>query len=79
MASSDDFQTIPILNWRLLSSDRSRFLSELQHALIYVGFLYLEDPPVSKVRCWTHSTHAVRLTNCTGTHSIGKGVRASII
>ena len=42
---NDDFTSIPILNHALLSSPDSRpvFIQQLQHALINVGFLYLEN------------------------------------
>jgi isopenicillin N synthase-like dioxygenase len=42
---TDDFTSIPILNYALLSSPDTRpvFIRQLQHALINVGFLYLEN------------------------------------
>jgi hypothetical protein len=42
---TDDFTSIPILNYALLSSPDARpvFIQQLQHALINVGFLYLEN------------------------------------
>ena len=42
---TDDFTSIPILNYALLSSPDTRpvFIQQLQHALINVGFLYLEN------------------------------------
>jgi non-haem dioxygenase in morphine synthesis N-terminal len=45
---TDDFTSIPILNYALLSSPDTRpvFIRQLQHALIDVGFLYLENTPV---------------------------------
>jgi len=45
---TDDFASIPILNYALLSSPDTRalFIRQLQHALIDVGFLYLEHTPV---------------------------------
>lgn len=44
---TDDFTSIPILNYALLSSPDTRpdFIRQLQHALINVGFLYLENTP----------------------------------
>ena len=49
MTIVDNFTSIPILNYALLSSPdaRAAFIAQLQHALITVGFLYLEQPPVS--------------------------------
>jgi isopenicillin N synthase-like dioxygenase len=43
-----DFSSIPILDYSLLSSPTTRhlFISQLQHALINVGFLYLSNHPV---------------------------------
>lgn len=45
--TEDDFTSIPILNYALLSSPNTRpvFIQQLQHALINVGFLYLENTP----------------------------------
>ena len=45
----DNFTSVPILNYALLSSPDTRavFIEQLRHALIDVGFLYLEHPPVS--------------------------------
>ena len=45
---TDDFTSIPILNYALLSSPDTRpvFIRQLQNALINVGFLYLENTPV---------------------------------
>jgi hypothetical protein len=42
---TDDFTSVPILNYALLSSPDTRpvFIQHLQHALIDVGFLYLEN------------------------------------
>ena len=49
MTVADNFTSIPILNYALLSSANTRatFIEQLRHALIDVGFLYLEHPPVS--------------------------------
>lgn len=43
--TDDDFTSIPILNYVLLSSPDTRpvFIRQLQNALINVGFLYLEN------------------------------------
>lgn len=45
--TDDDFTSISILNYALLSSSDTRpvFIRQLQHALINVGFLYLENTP----------------------------------
>ena len=47
VTDDDDFTSIPILNYALLSSPDTRpvFIRQLQHALINVGFLYLENTP----------------------------------
>lgn len=49
MTVLNNFTSIPILNYALLSSpdSRSAFIKQLQNALINVGFLYLEHPPVA--------------------------------
>jgi hypothetical protein len=49
MGTVDNFTSIPILNYALLSSPdtRAAFIEQLRHALINVGFLYLEHAPVS--------------------------------
>jgi isopenicillin N synthase-like dioxygenase len=49
MTVLDNFTSIPILNYALLSSPDTRpvFIKQLQNALINVGFLYLEHPPVA--------------------------------
>jgi isopenicillin N synthase-like dioxygenase len=46
---SADFSAVPALDYTLLSSPNTRaeFISQLRHALIDVGFLYLVNPPVS--------------------------------
>jgi isopenicillin N synthase-like dioxygenase len=43
-----DFTSIPILDYELLSKPETRpvFIQQLQDALVNVGFLYLEHPPV---------------------------------
>ncbi|KAJ2559174.1 hypothetical protein GGH12_005508, partial [Coemansia sp. RSA 1822] len=38
---SKDFNAIPILDLTLLDTDRVLFLSNLQHALVHVGFFYV--------------------------------------
>ncbi|KAG8761091.1 hypothetical protein FRC14_007872 [Serendipita sp. 396] len=41
------FQHVPILDWRLYELGRkSEFISQLRDALINVGFMYLQHPPV---------------------------------
>jgi isopenicillin N synthase-like dioxygenase len=49
MTVLDNFTSIPIVNYALLSSPDTRtvFIKQLQNALINVGFLYLEHPPVA--------------------------------
>ncbi|KAF7981354.1 hypothetical protein HWV62_33811 [Athelia sp. TMB] len=44
-----NFSTVPTLDYALVSDParRPEFVSQLQHALINVGFLYLKNPPVS--------------------------------
>ncbi|KAF8576533.1 Clavaminate synthase-like protein [Ramaria rubella] len=42
-----DFTSVPILDYNLVKTDRPKFLVQLRHALIYVGFLYLDNPPVT--------------------------------
>jgi isopenicillin N synthase-like dioxygenase len=51
MTSSDHFSSIPILDYAHLSSPETRavFVQQLEHALVDVGFLYLEHPPVPDV------------------------------
>ena len=48
MTTVEDFTSVPALNYALISSPDTRavFIRQLQHALIDVGFLYLEHPPV---------------------------------
>ena len=43
-----NFSSVPILDYSLLSSTSTKplFISQLQHALINVGFLYLSNHPV---------------------------------
>lgn len=45
-----DFSSIPILDYSLVSDPKRRpeFISQLQNALINVGFLYLANPPVAR-------------------------------
>ena len=50
MSSSADFSNIPVLDFALVSHGRDLFISELRHALVNVGFLYLANSPVDKVR-----------------------------
>ena len=40
-----DFTEIPIVDFALYSTDRPRFLSDLNHALHNVGFMYLKNAP----------------------------------
>lgn len=45
-----NFSSVPVLDYALVSdpSRKPEFISELRHALINVGFLYLSNAPVSK-------------------------------
>ena len=44
-----NFESIPILDYTLVSTDREdEFILQLRHAIINVGFLYLQNPPVDK-------------------------------
>ncbi|KAF9526907.1 iron/ascorbate oxidoreductase [Crepidotus variabilis] len=49
-ASQSDFASVPVLDYSLLNSanTRPRFLQQLRHALVNVGFLYLSNHPVSQ-------------------------------
>ncbi|KAF8882718.1 hypothetical protein BD779DRAFT_1663273 [Infundibulicybe gibba] len=52
MASTDsagNFSSIPILDYSLRTSQKPEFISQLRHALINVGFLYLSNSSVSPV------------------------------
>ncbi|KAG6863957.1 hypothetical protein C0991_001578, partial [Blastosporella zonata] len=42
-----NFSSVPVLDFALLSTDKPLFISQLRHALVNVGFLYLANPPVS--------------------------------
>lgn len=44
------FSSVPALDFALLDGQKGRFLAELRHILVNVGFLYLENPPIDKVR-----------------------------
>ena len=48
MTSKHDFTSIPILDYNLLLTPEGRasFILQLRHALIFVGFFYLKNPPV---------------------------------
>ncbi|KAI9463183.1 hypothetical protein BJY52DRAFT_1414887 [Lactarius psammicola] len=48
MTTTANFTSIPTLNYDLLPSPdtRAAFIQQLQNALINVGFLYLEHPPI---------------------------------
>ena len=45
-----DFSSIPILDFSLVSNPSTRpdFISQLQNALVNVGFFYLSNTPISK-------------------------------
>ncbi|KAF9447892.1 iron/ascorbate oxidoreductase [Macrolepiota fuliginosa MF-IS2] len=46
--SANNFSSIPILDYSLLANETGRdaFISQLRHALVNVGFLYLKNHPV---------------------------------
>jgi len=46
--SSPDFSCLPVIDFSLVSSPSTKplFLSQLRHALVHVGFLYLSNHPV---------------------------------
>jgi len=46
--SSEDFSAVPVLDYSLINSDKPKFLQQLRHALINVGFLYLANHSVSQ-------------------------------
>jgi hypothetical protein len=49
---SRGFQQVPILDWNLIQSGQKPvFVLQLRDALINVGFMYLQNPPVDPVRC----------------------------
>ena len=50
MSSSKNFSSIPILDYSLATdpTHKPQFISELQHALINVGFLYLSNSSVDQ-------------------------------
>lgn len=45
-----DFSSVPVLNFQdaLSSETKPKFLSELRHALVDIGFFYLSDPSVTE-------------------------------
>lgn len=47
---ASNFSSIPVLDYALVSDPKRKpeFISQLQHALINVGFLYLTNPPVAQ-------------------------------
>jgi len=50
MSKTTDFSSVPILDYSLLNSPitRTSFITQLRHALVNVGFLYLSNHPVSQ-------------------------------
>ena len=50
MSITTDFSSIPILDYFLLNSplERTSFITQLRHALVNVGFLYLSNHTVSQ-------------------------------
>ena len=51
MTTGTDFSSVPILDYSLLNSplEKTSFITQLRHALINVGFLYLSNHSVSQV------------------------------
>lgn len=49
LSAGANFSSVPIIDYSLLGSEstRPKFISQLRHALINVGFLYLSNPPVA--------------------------------
>ncbi|KAF8331392.1 Clavaminate synthase-like protein [Cantharellus anzutake] len=49
MASDSNFSSVPVLDYSLIQRGRKvEFIEQLRHALVYVGFLYLSNPPVEE-------------------------------
>lgn len=48
MTIQKDFESIPILDYSLVKTDKKQFLDDLQYALVHVGFLYLKNSPIPK-------------------------------
>ncbi|CAA7260833.1 unnamed protein product [Cyclocybe aegerita] len=50
MSQEVDFSAVPVLDYSLSNdaNDKPKFLSQLRHALINVGFLYLSNHPVAQ-------------------------------
>ncbi|KAI0633491.1 Clavaminate synthase-like protein [Trametes polyzona] len=48
--SSGNFSSVPILDWSLTKTPegKAKFIDQLRHALVNVGFLYLSNPPVAR-------------------------------
>ncbi|KIJ50431.1 hypothetical protein M422DRAFT_159671 [Sphaerobolus stellatus SS14] len=40
------FTSVPVLDYSLVKTDKQKFLTQLRHALVYVGFLYLSNHTV---------------------------------
>jgi isopenicillin N synthase-like dioxygenase len=53
---SHGFKEVPILDWNL---EKSKFILQLRDALINVGFLYLQNPPVQPVRTMVTSERSI--------------------
>ena len=44
-----NFSEVPVLDYSLiLTGKKSEFISQLRHAVVNVGFLYLSNPPVER-------------------------------
>lgn len=49
MGITEDFTSIPVLDYALTKdpATRPKFLEDLRDSLVYVGFFYISNPPVS--------------------------------
>ena len=57
-----NFSSVPVLDYSLIASGKKdEFTSQLRHALINVGFLYLANPPVDKQVIQTVVEYAPKL------------------
>lgn len=47
---SRGFKEVPVLDWKLIETgQKPKFIAQLRDALVNVGFLYLQNPPVQPV------------------------------
>ncbi|CCM03893.1 uncharacterized protein FIBRA_06044 [Fibroporia radiculosa] len=58
-----NFSSVPVLDYSLVANPerRAEFISQLQHAVINVGFLYLSNPPVAQEDIQAMIDYAPRL------------------